>query len=297
MAGKKREPHFVSFNFGALEEKLSSLENSRVVVLPVPYDSTSTYLSGSREGPQAIISASRSMELFDERLGLSPCSVGIHTLPFLDPVTSSPEEMLIDVSSTVDRYVKLGKFVILLGGDHILSVGAVKALKKKWKSLGVVQFDAHADLRYSYQGTKLSHACTGRRLAEMCPLLQVGIRSMSEEEDSFLKSPRKSSPIFSLGPLRMREFPSCLDKLPRDVYVTVDVDVFDPSIVPSAGTPEPGGLSWELVTQLMGKLARTKNVVGFDVTELRPIPGFVSPDFLAAKLIYRLIGLFVGPSD
>jgi agmatinase len=205
--------------------------------------------------------------------------------------------MLMDVSSTVDRYVKLGKFVILLGGDHILSVGAVRALKKKWKSLGVVQFDAHADLRYSYQGTKLSHACTGRRLAEMCPLLQVGIRSMSEEEDGFLKSARKFSSIFSLGPSRMREGPSCLDKLPRDVYVTVDVDVFDPSIVPSAGTPEPGGLSWEQVTQLMGKLARTKNVVGFDVTELRPIPGFVSPDFLAAKLIYRLIGLFVGPSD
>jgi agmatinase len=297
MAGKKREPCFVPFNFGALEEKLSSLENSRVVVLPVPYDSTSTYLSGSREGPQAIISASRSMELFDEGLGFSPCRVGIHTLPFLDPVTSSPEEMLMDVSSTVDRYVKLGKFVILLGGDHILSVGAVRALKKKWKSLGVVQFDAHADLRYSYQGTKLSHACTGRRLAEMCPLLQVGIRSMSEEEDGFLKSARKFSSIFSLGPSRMREGPSCLDKLPRDVYVTVDVDVFDPSIVPSAGTPEPGGLSWEQVTQLMGKLARTKNVVGFDVTELRPIPGFVSPDFLAAKLIYRLIGLFVGPSD
>jgi agmatinase len=297
MAGKKREPYFVPFNFGALEEKLSSLEDSRVLVLPVPYDSTSTYLSGSREGPQAIISASRNMELFDDELGFSPCSVGIHTLPFLDPVTASPEEMLTDVSIVVSRYVNLGKFVILLGGDHILSVGAVRALRKKWKSLGVVQFDAHADLRYSYQGTKSSHACTGRRLVEMCPLLQVGIRSMSEEEDDFMKSARKSSPILSLRPSRIREFPGCIDKLPRDIYVTVDVDVFDPSIMPSAGTPEPGGLSWEQVTQLMGKLARTKNVVGFDVTELRPIPGLVSPDFLIAKLVYRLIGLFVKPSS
>ncbi|MCX5800199.1 MAG: agmatinase [Candidatus Eisenbacteria bacterium] len=293
MTKKKREPHFVPFNFGALEGDLSLLEKSRIVILPVPYDSTSTYLSGSREGPQAIISASRSMELFDEELGFSPCSVGIHTLSFLDPVTSSPEEMLSDVADTVSQYVKLGKFVILLGGDHILSVGGVRALKKKWKSMGVVQFDAHADLRYSYQGTKLSHACTGRRLAEMCPLLQVGIRSMSEEEDDFLKSSRKSSPVFSLRPSRVREFSRCLDKLPHEVYVTVDVDVFDPSIVPSAGTPEPGGLSWEQVVSLMGTLARRKNVVGFDVTELRPIPGLVSPDFLAAKLIYRLIGLFV----
>jgi len=296
MAKRKREPHFVPFNFGAIEGELSLLEKSRVVILPVPYDSTSTYLSGSREAPQAIISASRSMELFDDELGFSPCSLGIHTLSFLDPVTSSPEEMLADVSDTVSRYVKLDKFVVLLGGDHILSVGAVRALKKKWKSLGVIQFDAHADMRYSYQGTKLSHACTGRRLAEMCPLLQAGIRSMSEEEDDFLKSPRKSPPIFTLKPSRIREFSGCLDKLPRDVYVTVDVDVFDPSIVPSAGTPEPGGLSWEQVVQLMGTLARRKNVVGFDVTELRPIPGFVSPDFLAAKLIYRLIGLFVKPS-
>jgi len=273
---------------------LSLLERSRIVILPVPYDSTSTYLSGSREGPQAIISASRSMELFDEELGFSPCSLGIHTLPFLDQVTSSPEEMLADVSSVIDQYLKLGKFVIMLGGDHILSVGAVKVLKKGRESLGVVQFDAHADLRNSYQGTKLSHACTGRRLAEMCPLIQVGIRSMSEEEDDFLKSVREPSSIFSLKPSRVREFSACLDRFPHDVYVTIDVDVFDPSIVPSAGTPEPGGLSWEQVVRLMAGLARKKNVVGFDVTELRPIPGFVSPDFLVAKLIYRLIGLFVG---
>jgi agmatinase len=297
MARTKRQPYFAPFNFGALEDKFSSLENSRVVVLPVPYDSTSTYLSGSREGPQAIISASRSMELFDEGLGFSPSSVGIHTLPFLDPVTSSPEAMLANVSSTVSQYLKQGKFLVLLGGDHILSVGAVTALKKKWKSLGVVQFDAHADLRYSYQGTRMSHACTGRRLAEMCPILQVGVRSMSEEEDNFLKSPRKSLRISSLSPSRIREFSGCLDALPGDIYVTVDVDVFDPSIVPSAGTPEPGGLSWEQIVQLMGKLASKKNVVGFDVTELRPIPGLVSPDFLAAKLIYRLIGLFVKPSS
>ena len=244
----------------------------------------------------SIISASRSMELFDADLGFSPHSMGIHTLPFLDPVTSSPEEMLADVSSAVSRYVKLDKFVVLLGGDHILSIGAVRSLKKKWKSLGVVQFDAHADLRHSYQGTRFSHACTGRRLSEMCPLLQVGIRSMSEEENAFLESSGKTPRVFTLPPSRVGEFSANLERLPADVYVSVDVDVFDPSIVPSAGTPEPGGLSWGEVTKLMGVLARKKNVVGFDVTELRPIPGFVSPDFLAARLVYRMIGLFGFPA-
>jgi len=296
MVKQKTKPCFVPFNFGALEEKFSSLENSRVVILPVPHDSTSTYLSGSREGPQAIISASRSMELFDDELGFSPCSLGIHTLPFLDSVTSSPEDMLAEVSSAVESYIKLGKFVILLAGDHILSLGGVRAVKKTWKSLGVVQFDAHADMRNSYQGTKWSHACTGRRLAETCPLLQVGVRSMSEEENEFLRSPRAESRIFSLGPRDLRQFSARLEKLPRDVYVSIDVDVFDPSIVPSAGTPEPGGLSWDQVIQLAGKIARQKRVVGFDVTELRPIPGFVSPDFLVAKLVYRLAGLFVEPN-
>jgi len=296
MVKQKRKPCFVPFNFGALEERLSSLNNSRVVILPVPYDSTSTYLSGSREGPLAIISASRSMELFDDELGFSPCSIGIHTMPFLDSVASNPEDMLAEVSSVVESLAKLGKFVIMLGGDHILAVGGVKALKKTCRSLGVVQFDAHADMRYSYQGTRFSHACTGRRLAEMCPLLQVGVRSMSEEENAFLKSPKARSRVFCLGRRDLREFSARLEKLPRDVYVTIDVDVFDPSIVPAAGTPEPGGLSWDQVIQLLGNIARRKRVVGFDVTELRPIPGLVSPDFLVAKLVYRLIGLFVKPN-
>lgn len=296
MAEKKSRLNFVPFNFGALDETLSSLENSRVVILPVPYDSTSTYLSGSREGPQAVISASRSMELFDDELGFLPCSQGIHTLPFLDPVTSSPEDMLFQVSAAFEQYVKLGKFVIMLGGDHILSVGGVRALKKTSKSLGVIQLDAHADMRYSYQGAKFSHACTGRRLAEMCPLLQVGVRSMSVEEHEFLQSGKAQSRISSLSPRDLREFPARLAELPRDVYVSIDVDVFDPSIVPSAGTPEPGGLSWEHVTKLLEKISRQKRVVGFDVTELRPIPGFVSPDFLVAKLVYKSIGFFVKPS-
>jgi agmatinase len=289
MTRRTRKPDFVPFNFGALGDDLSSLERSRVVVLPVPYDSTSTYLAGSREGPQAIISASRNMELFDEALGLEPSRVGVHTLPFLDPVTASPEEMVEIVSSVVDSHLKADKFVVLLGGDHILSVGAVSAVKKAHDSLGVVQFDAHADLRESYQGTRMSHACTGRRLAEMCPLLQVGTRSISRAEHEF----RESSGVRWLPPSHVEEFSARLKDLPEEVYVSIDVDVLDPSVMPSVGTPEPGGLSWTQMAELTDEIAGTKRVVGFDVTELRPIPGLVAPDFLAAKLVYRLVGRFV----
>jgi agmatinase len=309
-------------------------------VLPVPYDSTASYQSGSKDGPLAIISASRNMELFDEELGFSPYTLGIHTLPFLEPVVSSPEDMVKQVAAAVGMYVKLDKFVVMLGGDHILSVGAVKALKKKYCPLGIVQLDAHADMRNSYEGTRMNHACTGRRLAELGPLVQVGIRSMSEEESEFLKrtgtgvgagtgviaggrrgagkgahkgraagagkskGAGKSSAagfaagsgrvdVVSLPPSRVREFSKALAGLPDEVYLTVDMDVFDPSFVPSVGTPEPGGLSWQEVTGLMKELAAKKTVVGMDVNELRPIPGLVAPDFLAARLVYRLIGSFL----
>lgn len=281
---------FLPFNFGALDEKQSSLERSRVVILPVPYDSTSTYLSGSKEGPQAIISASRNMELFDEELGFSPSTQGIHTLPFLEAVASGPEEMVENVAEVAGRYLDAGKFLVMLAGDHILSVGTVRALKKRHDHLGIIQLDAHADLRDTFEGTGMSHACTGRRLAELGPLLQVGVRSMSEEESEFLTGKK----VIALPPSRTGEFSASLERLPDIVYVTIDVDVFDPSIVPSVGTPEPGGLSWQDVMALMREVAARKRVVGLDVNELRPIPGFVAPDFLSARLVYRLIGYFVG---
>ncbi|MBN1504929.1 MAG: agmatinase family protein [Candidatus Eisenbacteria bacterium] len=348
----KKEPVFLPFNFGALEERFSSLEASRAVVLPVPYDSTASYQSGSKDGPQAIISASRNMELFDEELGFSPCTFGIHTLPFLEPVVSSPEDMVKEVTAAVDRYVKMDKFVVMLGGDHILSVGAAKAFKRNHRSLGFVQLDAHADMRSSYEGTRMNHACTGRRLAELGPLVQVGVRSMSEEESEFLKragadrsgagpvTGRRSASgrgsrrgaaagtgkvrsvgsgrgvgkvearpggagsaaagaaagkgdIVTLAPSRVGHFSSALAGLPDEIYLTIDMDVFDPSVVPSVGTPEPGGLSWQEVTGMMRELAAGKRVVGMDLNELRPIPGLVAPDFLAARLVYRLIGSFI----
>jgi len=233
------------------------------------------------------------MELFDEELGFSPSVLGIHTLPFLESVASSPDDMVDSVAEVVGKYVALGKFVVMLGGDHILSVGAVVAMKKKYETLGVIQLDAHADLRDSYEGTRMSHACTGRRLSELGPLLQVGVRSMSEEEKEFIEQ----NGTATLQPSRIGEFSTFLERLPDDVYVTIDVDVFDPSLVPSVGTPEPGGLSWRDVTGLMKEVAAKKRVVGMDINELRPIPGFVAPDFLAARLLYRLLGYFVKPAE
>ncbi|MFH0777980.1 MAG: agmatinase [Candidatus Eisenbacteria bacterium] len=285
-----RVPSFVPFNFGGLDEKHSSPESSSVVILPVPYDSTASYMAGSRNGPEAIISASRNMELFDQELGHSPYVVGIHTLPFLERVAASPDEMVESVSLVVGRELERGKYVVLLGGDHILTLGAVRALKGTHKSLGVVQFDAHADMRDSYEGTGMSHACTGRRLVEVTSLLQAGVRSISEEEHAFCRS----SGIVSLSPSRMTDFAACLAALPEHVYVTVDVDALDPSIMPAVGTPEPGGLAWNQILDALREIARSKKVVGFDIVELCPIPGLVAPDFLVAKLVYKMLGYFFG---
>jgi agmatinase len=287
----ERIPH----NFGALPVNQSSWHNSRVVIVPVPYDLTSTYVTGSRRGPEAIIAASMNMELFDEEIENETSRIGIHTEGQLEQISASPERMLAAIEERVNEIASARKLPVMLGGEHSITIGALQALKKKHPHLSILQLDAHADLRDSYQGTKFSHACVGRRAAEAGTLVQAGIRSLSMEEQEFLNgSAIKQFPASEI--LREGRRPEeIVSNLGKELYITIDLDVFDPSVMPATGTPEPGGLGWYDVLKILRAACRERTVVGFDVVELCPIPYTIAPDFLAAKLVYRLIGyIFAG---
>jgi agmatinase len=276
-------------NFGGIYPE-HLLRDALFVVIPVPYDLTSTYQPGSRRGPAAIIEASTNMELYDEELKKETYLAGIHTTLPLDVDARGPKHMVNTVRKRISRIAALNKIPVMLGGEHSISFGAVQALQEKYPSLTVLQLDAHADLRESYQGSPYSHASVARRISEVCPLVQVGIRSMSTEEGVFLptSSVKSYSADFVLENKDWCE--SICRDLKGDIFISIDLDVFDPSIMPSTGTPEPGGLYWRNVLQLLKTVSRLCKIRGFDVVELAPISGIVAPDFMAAKLIYRLMG-------
>ena len=285
----------IPFNFGGLPRDEWTWENSRVVFLPVPYDLTTSYLPGARRGPMAILEASTHMELFDEVLERETARIGFCTLDPLEAVASGPEEMVGLIQTFVEPVLQADKFPVVIGGEHTVTIGTVRAVKERYPRLSFLQLDAHADLRVCYEGTPFSHACVGRRLAELGPLVQVGVRSLSLEENLYLKT----APVKSFFWHSLSGTPDWVEQVCRalsaEVYVTIDLDVLDPAIMPAVGTPEPGGLDWKTLTQFLAHLAREKTVVGFDVVELAPIPGLVAPDFLAAKLIYRFLGSIFAP--
>lgn len=287
--------HTIPFNFGGLPRDECPWENSRVVFLPVPYDLTTSYLPGARRGPMAILEASTHMELFDEVLERETARIGFCTLDPLEAVASGPEEMVGLIQTFVEPVLQADKFPVVIGGEHTVTIGTVRAVKERYPRLSFLQLDAHADLRVCYEGTPFSHACVGRRLAELGPLVQVGVRSLSLEENLYLKT----APVKSFFWHSLSGTPDWVEQacraLSAEVYVTIDLDVLDPAIMPAVGTPEPGGLDWKTLTQFLAHLAREKTVVGFDVVELAPIPGLVAPDFLAAKLIYRFLGSIFAP--
>jgi agmatinase len=277
-------------NFGGIDPKYGTLDAAAFVVVPVPYDLTTTYQGGARKGPSAILDASCNMELYDEELAVEVFKMGIHTLPPLEAVASGPEGMVEQVEEAISGVLNLGKIPVMLGGEHSITLGAVRAAKKRHPKLSVLHLDAHADMRESYQGTPYSHACIGRRMKEIAPVVQVGIRSMSVEEAAYIR--KAAVPVFPAASIRNDQawVSRVLRHLSKDVYITVDLDAFDPSVMPATGTPEPGGLMWHDVLDLIREVCRKKNVVGFDLVELAPIPGLVAPDFLAARLAYRMMG-------
>lgn len=281
-------------DFLGVPPEFSNWERSRVALLPVPYDLTASYHAGARRGPQAVIDASHHCELYDEELQEEPYRVGIHTLTPVEVHAGGPDKMGTRVEVAVSDVLEAGKFPVVLGGDHSITVGAVRAFRERCPDLAVVQFDAHADLRHEYQGTKWSHACVGRRVVEMgISLTQIGVRTLSREEVEFLASTEVVTTVYARDVLAdHRAAEHAIEELGvhRSVYITFDIDVLDPGIMPATGTPEPGGLDWYTTLAFLRRAFERHKVVGCDVVELAPISGFVAPDFLVAKLVYKLIG-------
>ena len=277
-------------NFGGLEADCVVYDSAKYVVLPVPYDLTSTYQPGSRLGPSAILSASSNMELYDEELQRETFRDGIYTAAVVETDARGPKYMVDAVQQAVADILTDQKIPVMLGGEHSITSGAVMAMKKAYPGLSVLHFDAHADMRDTYQGSPYSHACVARRIFETCPIVQVGIRSMSQPEAVFIKEQQ----IRSFSADFVLDDPDWLEKilqyLTGDLYVTIDLDALDPAYMPSTGTPEPGGLSWRHILKLLQVASKKCKVRGFDVVELAPIPGMVAPDFLATKMIYRIMG-------
>ncbi len=280
-------------NFAGLVSPYSDLQTAKVVILPVPYDGTTEWHSGTREGPRAIVGASQYLELYDIELDRDIYNVGIHTLPEVQPLLNSPEKMVDRVYQVASELAKQAKFLVMFGGEHSLSLGMVQALRESFNNLCVLQLDAHADLRDEYLGTKYSHACVMRRISELCNIVQVGIRSLSREEHQFLAQNNLHPFYISTPSSILTSTESIIASLSDNVYVSIDLDVFDPSVMPAVGTPEPGGMQWHEVVNLLREVTLHKNVIGFDLVELCPKEGTAACAFLAAKLAYKLIGYSV----
>ncbi len=273
-------------SFADLPKENSNFDNAAVVIVPVPYDRTSTWGKGADKGPAAILDASANMELYDIETDSEIYKIGIFTDA---PVNerSSPEKMVAAVKIRTAELLAKDKFTVTLGGEHSVSIGAAKAHAEKYPDMTVLQLDAHADLRDEYDGSKYNHACVMARIKQLCPVVQVGIRSMDASEK---KSIDKENTFFAEDIHDNTGWiTKVISRLTENVYVTIDLDVFDPSIMPSTGTPEPGGLLWYDVLPLLKAVCEKKNLVGFDVVELCPNQNNRAPDFLAAKLIYKLL--------
>lgn len=316
---EEKKSFWVPFNFLALPEEQSRLDKARVVVVPVPYDSTTSFKSGARDGPKAIIEASYNLEDYDPELDADVAEVGIYTAPSIEPHMEGPHAMIQRVRESVSPFIDRGKLVALLGGEHTVSIGHVQALKNVYDDLSVLYLDAHGDLRDEYMSTKWGHASVARRLSEICPIVQVGVRDISSEEMEFIRSNGLATYFFSPGeglrtslnarefstengtlPIRslsasfhpaksITDFQELIQRLSPNVYVSIDLDVFDPSIMSAVGTPEPGGMDWAQVTSLLRAVAEQRHIIGFDVTELSPRQGPDACAYTAAKLVYKLV--------
>jgi agmatinase len=282
---------FLSTNFLGIPEDENTLDGSRVVILPVPYERTVSYGVGTRNGPAAILEASRYVELYDDELEEEVSRVGIHTLPPWLPDRMEPESAVRALEGVVSELLAQPRFVLTLGGEHAIAAGPIRAHQSRYPDLSVLHFDAHGDLRDEYEGDKYSHACAARRFVELgIPTVHVGIRSISREEIDFAR--QRNLLIVSNRRLPFFDdwIPEALLRLTDRVYVTFDVDFFDGSLVPGTGTPEPGGGTWEDALEILRRVAAERTIVGADVVEHAPLAGNRAPDFLVAKLCYKLLG-------
>lgn len=272
-------------NFGG-NEVVYDYSGSGIIIVPVPYDKTSTWIRGADKGPEAIMAASVNLEFYDIETSSEVHLKGIHTI---DPVTEnlSPEILVDAVCNKVLSLIDDNRFPVIVGGNHTVSIGAIKAFSERYDNITVLQLDAHSDLRDEYEGSRYNHACVMARARDYAPFVQVGIRSMASEERKNVISDR----IFFAHQLYHDKslYRKALGKLSENVYITIDLDVFDPSLMPSTGTPEPGGPDYFEVMHFLREVTLSRNVVGFDIVELCPSESNKAPDFVAAKIIYQLL--------
>ena len=284
------ESESLPMNFGGIDElEYSSFDSSRVLILPVSYEGTVSYGTGTGAGAMAIVNASRNMELYEEETDSEVYKIGIHTLPEFTPRTT-PDEMMADLYDYSADLLKTDKFLCMLGGEHSVSAPIIKAHKEKYPDLSVLQIDAHADLRDSYDGTPHSHASIMARVVKdlKIPSVQVGIRSISSEEARALKSGLPTRIFWARDVVGKTDWiDAAINSLSDQVYLTIDIDGLDPSIVPTTGTPEPGGLGWYETLSFIRQLAERKQIVGMDLVEYSYFENYDSPAFLCSKLVYK----------
>jgi N1-aminopropylagmatine ureohydrolase len=275
--------------FGGTTPTTTDFPHARVVILPIPLDRTTSYVPGTRNGPHEILVASSHMELWDEETETDVHSIGIFTLPEMEFPFASMEDVIRRIRRVASEIVQRDKFLFVLGGEHSITPAIVAAIAGKYPRLSVLQIDAHADLRDSFMGTPHNHACAMRRTLEHAPATQVGIRSLSPEEAS--AAPTLPTRLFYDFNMRQRTnwMDEVVDSLGETVYITIDCDGMDPAIMPAVGTPEPGGLSWYETLGLLRRVIERRTVVGCDIVELCPMAGNVAPNFLCAKLVYKIL--------
>lgn len=262
-----------------------SYEQARAVIIPVPYDVMASYGAGTRFGPDAIIRASSQIETYDEELGHDLEDLSIFTREPVDAIKSSPEAMMDALEGVVAEIAGAGKMPVVLGGDHSLSIAPTRYFAKKIPGVGILHLDAHTDLRHEWEGSRFSHACGMRHAYDLgVQLVQVGLRSMPKE---VIDECREHRTVFHAPRVPVAEI---IAALPKEIYVSIDIDVLDPSLIPATGTPEPGGIGWYDLLALLRAVARERSVVGFDLMELSPIPGIVHPEFTAARLVTKFLG-------
>jgi agmatinase len=272
--------------YAGIPQEYGKLETAKIVLIPVPYDGTSTWQKGADKGPEAFLNASANMELYDIETETEVYKRGIH---LTDAVTeaSSPEAMVEAVHAATKRYIKKNKFVTIFGGEHSISIGTIRAFNECFDNLTVLQLDAHADLRKEYEGSSCNHACAVYEASQTTNLIQVGIRSMDVSETTVLDQEKTYFAHEMVNDDSWME--SSIDQMTENVFITIDLDAFDPSILSSTGTPEPGGLLWYETLEYLKQVFQEKNVVGFDIVELCPNANDKSSDFLAAKLYYKML--------
>ncbi len=283
---------FLSSNFLGIPEDEHTVEKSRVVILPVPYERTVSYGVGTKNGPSAILEASHYVELYDDELDEETYRIGVHTLPAWLPENMEPASCVEELEATVAEILAKDKFVLTLGGEHSIARGPIGAQHKRHPGMSILHFDAHGDLRDEYEGQKFSHACAARRWVELdLPTVQVGIRSISREEVEFVRQKGNVRVVSNREMHRSNDWiDGAFGLLSDEVYVTFDVDFFDGSLVPGTGTPEPGGGTYDQALNILRRLATSKRIIGADVVEHAPVPGNRAPDFMIAKLCYKLLG-------